>query len=175
MWKKVAPLLIVLSIALNIAFVGIWAVHAVRAHYADSRLRHGKIWSPLHRRLNVTDEQWREIEPRLADFQKAARDVREDVNRLRLEFLDLIAVAEPDREALRAKQEEILAGQRRMQELVIEHLLSQKNVLTPVQQKYLFDMMRRRSGCIGHGPGMMPMGGGISCPDTGLIKQGHEQ
>ncbi len=160
MWKKVAPLLIVLSIALNSAFVGIWTVHAVRAHYADSRLRHGKVWSPLHRQLNVTDEQWREIEPRLADFQKATGDVRADVNRLRLAFLDLIAEAEPDREALRAKQDEILVLQRRMQELVIEHLLSQKDVLTQAQQRELFDMMRRRSHCTGQGHGMMPLRGG---------------
>ncbi len=159
MWKKVAPLLIVLSIALNIAFVGMWTVHAVRAHGAGSRLRHDKVWSPLHRQLNVTDEQWREIEPRLADFQKATGDIREDVNRLRLAFLDLIAEAEPDREALRAKQDDILAGQRRMQELVIEHLLSQKDVLTPAQQRELFDMMRRRSHCSGQGHGMMPLGG----------------
>ncbi len=160
MWKKVVPLLIMLSVAFNIAFVGIWAVHAVRAHDADSRLRHGKVWSPLHRQLNVTDDQWLAIEPRLTDFQKAAGDVREDVNRLRLEFLDLIAATEPDREALRAKQDEILAVQRRMQELVIDHLLSQKDVLTPVQQREMFDMMRRRSHCTAHGHGMMPMGGG---------------
>ncbi len=160
MWKKVAPLLILLSVAFNIACVGIWAVHAVRARCADGGFRHGEVWCPLHRRLNVTDEQWRQIEPRLTDFQKAARDVREDVNRCRAELLDLIVAVESDREALRAKQDEILAGQRRMQELVIEHLLSQKNVLTPVQQRELFEMMRRRSGCIGQGPGKMPMGGG---------------
>jgi Spy/CpxP family protein refolding chaperone len=156
MWKKIAPLLIVLSVALNIAFVGIWAVRAGRAvHWGAGKPHHGEVWCPLHRRLDVTDEQWRDIEPRLIDFQKAARDVREDVNRCRTEFLDLIAAAEPNREALRAKQDEILDGQRRMQELVIEHLLSQKNVLTPVQQRKLFDMMRHRSGCTGQGPGML--------------------
>ncbi len=161
MWKKIAPLLIVLSIALNIAFVGIWTVRAVRAaHWGDGGLRHGKVWSPLHRQLNVTDEQWRAIEPQLTDFQKAARGVSEDVNRHRAELLDLIAAAEPDREALHAKQDDILAGQRRMQELVIDHLLSQKDVLTPVQQRELFDMMRRRTGRIGHGPGKMHTGGG---------------
>jgi len=160
MWKKIAPLLIMLSMALNFAFAGIWAVHAVRAAQwrSTSKLRPGGVWCPLHRRLNVTEEQWREIEPRLADFQQAAGDVREDVTRLHLQFLDLIAAAEPDRETLRAKQDEILAGQRRMQELVIEHLLSQKKILTPVQQRELFDMMRRRSHCIGQGPGRIPMG-----------------
>jgi Spy/CpxP family protein refolding chaperone len=161
MWKKLAPLLIVLSVALNIAFVGIWAVRAGRAaHWGEGKPHHGEVWCPLHRRLNVTDEQWRQIEPSLVAFQKAAWGVREEINRHRTEFLDLIATAEPDREALRARQEEILDGQRRMQDLVIEHLLSQKNVLTPTQQRELFDMMRRRSGCTGQGPGLIPMGGG---------------
>ncbi len=167
MWKKVVPLLIVLSVAINIAFFSIWAVHAVRAaHWGDGSLRQGEVWCLLHRRLNVTDEQWRQIEPRLVDFQTDARSVRESVTRYREELLDLIAAAEPDPEALHAKQEEILAGQRRMQELLIEHLLSQKDILTPVQQCELFDMMRRRSGRIGHGYGKMPMGSGRYFRDT---------
>ncbi len=161
MWKKVMPLLIMLSVALNIAFVGIWAVHAVRAaHWSVGKFRPGEVWCPLHRRLNVTDEQWREIEPHLADFQNAVQKIRENVNRYRAEMLELIVAKEPDREALRAKQEEILDGQRRMQDLVIDHLLSQKDVLTPVQQSDLFDMMRRRSHCTGQGHGMIPLGGG---------------
>ncbi|MFO7871423.1 MAG: periplasmic heavy metal sensor [Kiritimatiellia bacterium] len=161
MWKKFVPLLIVLSVALNVAFVGSWAVHAIRAaHWRAGKLRHGEVWCPLHSRLNVTDAQWQEIEPRLAAFQKSARIVREEVNRRRTELLELIAAAEPDRETLRAKQDEILAGQRRMQDLVIEHLLGQMDVLTPVQQRELFEMMRRRSHCTGQGPGMMPLGSG---------------
>ncbi len=156
MWKRILPLLIVLSVAIAVAFAGTWIVRAVRTSRrgADGS-RHGEVWCPLHRRLDVTDAQWREIEPRLADFQKAAGAVREDVNRLRLEFLDLIAAAQPDREALRAKQDEILDGQRRMQELVIEHLLAQKVVLTPDQQRELFDRMRRRSHFDGQGPGKL--------------------
>ncbi len=169
MWKKVVPLLIMLSVALNIAFVGIWAVHAVRAaHWSVGKLRPGDVWCPLHRQLNVTEAQWREIEPRLADFQNAVQEIRENVNRYRTEMLELIVAMEPDREALRAKQGEILAGQRRMQELVIEHLLSQKDVLTPVQQRELFDMMRRRSHCTGQRHGMNPMGGRLEDWNDGI-------
>ena len=161
MWKKVVPVLVVLSVALNIAFVGIWAVHAVRsAPGRNGKESRNGVWCPLHRLLNVTDEQWREIEPRLVEFQAAAGSVREDVIRYREEMLDLIAAAEPDREALRAKQDEILAGQRRMQELMIEHLISQKETLTPAQQRELFEIIRRRSGCAGQGPGRFPMGSG---------------
>ncbi len=172
MWKKVAPLLIVLSVALNMAFVGIWAVHAFRtAHWSNGRLRHNEVWCPLHRRLNVTDAQWRQIEPRLADFQKAVQGIRENVNRSREELIALIAAAEPDRKALRAKQDEILAGQRRIQELVIEHLLSQRDVLTPIQQRELFDMMRRYSGCTGQNLGPS-MGNRKQRPVRGKNKRG---
>jgi Spy/CpxP family protein refolding chaperone len=76
----------------------------------------------------------------------------------------LIAAPEPDREAIGAKQEEVFAGQRRMQELVISHLLSQKKALTQEQQKRLFEMLRRQSGCAGHGPMMGRMDMGPVCP-----------
>jgi len=154
MWKKLKPLLILLSITLNIAFVAIWAAHAVPTHLRDWRgVAHEEgVWCPLHRQLGVTEAQWGEIEPQLVEFQKSARAQCAQVNRLRGELIDLVAAPEPDRNAIRAKQKEILAGQRRMQELVIEHLLTEKQLLTPEQQEQLFQMMRSQSGCAGHAP-----------------------
>jgi Spy/CpxP family protein refolding chaperone len=72
-------------------------------------------------------------------------------------MIDLIAAAQPDRQAIAAKQEEILAGQRKMQELVIGQLLAEKQVLTPQQQKELFDLLRQGSERSGLGPMMMGM------------------
>ena len=156
MWKKIRPLLILLSVALNVAFVTFWAVHALPSYFGG---RHratgdGAVWCPLHRRLGATGAQWREIEPRLIEFQKSARTICAEVNRARGEMIDLIAAPEADREAIRAKQEEIFAGQRRMHGLVISHLLSEKKALTQEQQRQLFEMLRRQSGCAGHGPMM---------------------
>jgi len=155
MWKKIVPLLIILSVALNLAFVGVWAFRGLRGRWfghGPCRPRAGRseVNCPLHRRLGATPEQWRRIEPRLAEFRRASQEVCSDVMRKRGEMIDLIAVPEPDREAIKAKQEEILAAQRRMQQLVIEHLLAEKEVLTPEQQKELFDLLRRRS-CAGPG------------------------
>jgi Spy/CpxP family protein refolding chaperone len=39
-----------------------------------------------------------------------------------------------------------------MQELVINHILAEKELLTPEQRKELFDLLRQRSGCGGRGP-----------------------
>jgi Spy/CpxP family protein refolding chaperone len=155
MWKKIAPLLIVLSVALNVAVVGVWAVYAIRGHWAtQDRCGHGDgsggAWCPLHRRLNVTDEQWQRLEPRIAQFRRDSQALCQEITRKRGELIDLVASPQADRQAIAARQEEILAGQRRMQQLVIEHLLAEKEVLTAEQQKDLFNLLRRRSGCAGH-------------------------
>jgi Spy/CpxP family protein refolding chaperone len=68
-------------------------------------------------------------------------------------MLQLVASAEPDGQAIAAKQEEILAGQRQMQRLVIGRLLAEKEVLTPGQQEAFFGLMRRQcQNCVGRGP-----------------------
>ena len=168
MWKNIRLLLILLSVGLNVAFVAIWAAHALPRHMAGPYAAgHGEgVWCPLHRQLGATQAQWREIEPRLVEFQKSARSICEEVNRARGQMIDLIAAPQPDRESIRGKQEKILECQRRMQELVINHMLNEKEFLTQEQQRELFRMLRQQSGCAGHGPMMGPMGRRAPmCPD----------
>ena len=169
MRSRLAILLIVLSAGLNVAFVAMWAVHALPRHLCG-RSRPGQdegVWCPIHRRMDVSEAQWREIEPRLRTFRAAARDLCAEVNQSREELIALIAAPEVDRTAIEAKQEEILAGQRKMQSLVIEHLLNEKETLTAEQQETFFRMLRRRSGCAGHGPAMgMGLGSGPAMRET---------
>lgn len=163
MWKKTAIILIVLSIAMNLAFIGVWAVHAF-GKWCGSGRRCGRynenreIGCPVYRNLNVNEDQLKKLGPRIEEFRKASLAICEEVNARRAELIDLIAVPEPDMEAIKAKQEEILACQRKMQELVIKHLLSEKEILTPEQRKDFFRMFRQRSGCGGHST-MMGMPG----------------
>jgi len=96
------------------------------------------------------------LEPRLTQFRQASQAICQETQRKRAELIDLVASTGTDRTEIAAKQEEILAGQRRMQGLVIEQLLAEREVLTVEQQKELFDMIRRHSGCMG--PALM--GGG---------------
>jgi len=159
MWKKTAPLLVILSVALNVAFVCVWGAHVIREYghhgtWITDRNSEG-IWCPLHRQLRASEQQWKRIEPKLAEFRKSAQAVCQDVARKRGEMIDLIAATQPDHQAIAAKQEDILAGQRKMQELVIEQLLAEKQVLNAQQQNELFDLLRARSGCVGHRPMMM--------------------
>jgi len=175
MWKKVVPLLVILSVALNIAFIGVWIVHAVRTHWLVSESSDSEVWCPLHRKLNVTDEQWQRIEPHIAEFRRRAQVIHAEMNRSRAELIDLIASDEPDRQAITAKEEKIRAGQQRMQQLVVDHLLAEKQVLTAEQQKKFFELIlddpRGSGGCTGRwfgcGPGQGKDGRTFDNPDIG--------
>jgi Spy/CpxP family protein refolding chaperone len=163
MWKRMKPLLVILSIALNVAFVGVWLVYAAasRPESRDAPCQPGdsqSVWCPLHRELNVTPNQWQKIEPQLRKFRTSADEICRQIGQLRIEIIDLLAVPEPNLAAVKAKQEEVLAGQRRMQALVIEQLTDEKAVLTAEQQQRLFDMLRSRSSG-GGGPVLVPGGG----------------
>jgi hypothetical protein len=45
----------------------------------------------------------------------------------------------------------MLAVQRRVQNQVVNHLLAERQVLTPEQQTRLFEMMRNNRGCANRG------------------------
>jgi len=162
MGKHIKILLITLSVAFNVAFVGVWLTRAMSPPTSPLRPYPGPqpdqpIWCPLHRELNVNVEQWRRIEPRLKDFRSRTETLTAEVQGLRLDVVDLLAHSPSDRGTVETKQEEILAAQRRMQQLVTEHLLEEKNVLTPDQQRQLFATIRDRlKGPQSGGPLLVP-------------------
>ncbi len=157
MWKQTKPALVLLSIALNVAFVGAWLTYAAasRIESHENRRKPGdsaSVWCPLHRQLNVSADQWTEIEPRLREFRVSADEIRRQIGELRRGIIDQLAAPNPDRDAIKAKQGEILAGQRKMQGLVIDQLMTEKKVLTDEQQQRLFEMLRSGTGCDRGGP-----------------------
>ena len=101
---------------------------------------------PLFRQIGVNAEQWNQLEPLLVAFRQASQTILVDVDRKRAEMYALLAAPNVDRRAIAAKQGEILAGQRRMQDLFIEQLLAEKRLLSAEQQEAYFDLLSRRSG-----------------------------
>ena len=173
MWNTVKRPLIVASVALNVAFVTVWIVHGVacHAHPQESDETAGQqgiqqdIWCPLHRELAVTGQQWTQIEPRLREFQAAVGELTQPIKSLRSEVIDLIAADEPDSEAIRGKQDEILATKRKIQGLVAAHLMAEKEILTPDQWTQLVGMLRQQTnGKIGS-----PMSGRSCGPGMGRV------
>ncbi len=151
MWKRTRLYLIVASVALNVAFVATWIAHATVSHADPEETGRQQtehtIWCPLHRELGVSEQQWAQIEPRLREFQAAVGELRQQVDTLRTEVIDLMAAEELHVEAVLAKQEEILATKQRIQRRVVDHLVAERKVLTAEQQQQLFAMLRNRTGC----------------------------
>ena len=168
-WRSAIPYVLVVSLLLNVAFVVAWLVSGTlgkvdrRADTGIVTSPRGVVWCPLHRKLGVTSDQWKALEPKLEEFRAAARTVCDDVTRARLELIEMLAGGIADRAAIQARQEAILAGQRKMQDLSIAHLLGEKRILTPAQQRDLFAMIREQSRCVSHGP-FRGFGGGSGQP-----------
>lgn len=145
MWNKLCNPLFALSVGLNLAFIAMWLVHSLSAPGDAGGLSRpeieGAIPSEIHREIGVTEEQWRKIEPLVLDFREKAGKQRQKISALRGQLMDLLTLPKADEVAIREKQEEILAGQRRMQNLVIDHLLKEKELLSPEQGKKLMQTL----------------------------------
>ena len=143
--------LVALSAALNVAFVGTWLAHVagcvVHRPTAPRAFPCG-----LHAELDLSDAQRREIEALVARFRESAREICAEAGRHRTELFALLAADPVDREAAEAKRGEIAECQQRMQELVLDHILAQKAVLTPEQRAEFFRVLGESGTCLGHGP-----------------------
>jgi hypothetical protein len=164
MWKQTKPALILLSIALNVAFAGVWLAYAAvsRVESPEKRCEPGdstSVWCPLHRQLNVSADQWKEIEPRLRVFRASADEICRQISELRGGIIDQLDAPNPDLDVIKAKQGEILARQRKMQGLVIDQLMTEKKALTADQQQRLFEMLRSGTGGDRGSPMLVPGGG----------------
>jgi Spy/CpxP family protein refolding chaperone len=146
---QLKTLLILLSVVLNVAFVSGWSWRTLRASAApvDGRPPLGSVTgaTPLHQQLHLTPQQRQQIEPRLDQFRSETAATFSEVNRRRDELLELLAAPQPDRELIRAKQQEILAGQHQCQESLIAHILAEKQLLSADQQRKYFDLLRQQA------------------------------
>ncbi len=161
MGDRLRGLILALSLSLNLAFIGVWVFHAVPGWKmpligSDSQHRQNTAPRSLHQELGVTPEQWQQIEPLILQFRQATEGQRQEIMTLRKQLLDLLAAPPADEKAIWAKQEEILAGQRQMQNLVLAHLLKEKKILSPDQAvklvQALCEQCRLEGGILsGHG------------------------
>jgi Spy/CpxP family protein refolding chaperone len=154
MWNKFQKPLLVLSLGLNLAFVAIWLVHTAPGLVTAQKeppevVENAAVSSSLHRELGVTSDQWSRIEPQILRFRQSAREQQQTIQTLRDQLIGLLAAGDVNMFAIRAKQDEILAGQRRMQDLVIGLLLQEKEILTSEQERALLNVIHQQCKCGG--------------------------
>jgi Spy/CpxP family protein refolding chaperone len=156
-------LLLVLSISLNAAFIAFWLAQTMPGlgkvqQATENSGDNSEGLAALHREIGVSPEQWDRIEPHVRNFRDETEAQLEIMSGLHDQLMALLAAPDLDEAGIREKQEEILAGQRRMQDMVFELLRREKEILTPEQQKDLLTAIHQsctvaRPGCShGNGP-----------------------
>jgi Spy/CpxP family protein refolding chaperone len=164
--KNLKVLALLGSLSLNAAFIVAWAAPALHAKRPEEPCGKGDgVGCPLYRQLEVSADQWKEIEPRLKAYQERTRGHCLCIHRAKNDLIDLVAADGTERAALEAKQKEILASHQKMQAELVDHLVAEKKVLSPAQQARLFGMLKGQ-GCRGCGP---------SGPDRGHSGSGRDR
>jgi Spy/CpxP family protein refolding chaperone len=142
--------LLVFSLAFNIAFVGIWLYDAVYVRPMLERRRaaagpEGPAFAGLER-LNLRSEQRRRLEDlrgRLrAELTEPVRRARE----ARARFLSLLQDHQAEREELLEAERQMDEHQRQVRRVVMEHLLQVRETLGPEQCRRFGRMLWERQG-----------------------------
>jgi Spy/CpxP family protein refolding chaperone len=138
--------LLIISLAFN---VGFGATYGVRT-YSPAPASDAKTDGDLSPRLMIYDEL--ELsEAQREELEQINRDLLEQINAIRKQMFearralaDLIIADETDQDAIERHLDEMSDIQRRMQQLVVEHLLLERQLLGPEQRARFDDMIQRR-------------------------------
>lgn len=144
MKKKLLIWGIVLLTIVNIAALGTIAYHSLcyyRERHHENRHTQRDF---LHRELTLSDTQAEQMKVLKESFHSNANPIRAALRTKREQLLQLLTAAEPDRVRIGDVETEIDSLQAELQKIVIDHLLSQKEILTPKQQSKFFSIIRER-------------------------------
>jgi Spy/CpxP family protein refolding chaperone len=148
MTRHIKTLAVIFSVALNLAFLvgyGIrWYGERTRFAYED---------------LDLSQDQRVRIEAGRDRFLSALNDTGDRIIAKHLELMDLIAADPIDQQAIDARFQEIHTTQHSMQNLVVAHLLEDKQILTAEQRTKFFALLKSRIQAQGApGPPWLPAG-----------------
>ena len=161
MWRNVLTLLLIFSLALNLAFAGVWVYHRA---YVQPRLMErlpppselpAMPWA--EQALELRDPQRSRVRTEYAEFRKKMWEIRTRAEQNRVVLLDLLAAPKPDRKAIQECLSRIAADNQKLQELVVEHLLALKGMISPQQVQRLMNTLRSRSAPQGGMPLHRPL------------------
>lgn len=92
--------------------------------------------------IDLTDEQKGQVEEIRRSFLPEVAGVRQSLRRKRLELSDLLFAEHPDMQAIEAGSMDISKLQTELEKKVIDHILQEKELLTPEQKKQFYAVIR---------------------------------
>lgn len=127
MTKTVKTALIILSVSLNVAFIGAWAVMVAPSLVtgdspAINRTEGSRDVHPangerklFYHHLDLTEEQITKLQERCSDFRKKMRKLRSDIGEKRKSLLQLLQERESNKKEISTLQSEIFSRQKKIQ------------------------------------------------------------
>ena len=92
--------------------------------------------------IDLNDEQRRQVEDIRRDFLPKVAGIRQSLRDNRLKLNDLLFAEMPDKKLIAEKSNEISALQAKLEQEVIDHILQEKNLLSPEQKKEFYKVIR---------------------------------
>jgi len=133
MKRQVTTIAIVFSVVLNIAFV---------TGYAFRRFSQQP--EPAYGDLDLTRQQRVRLEAAQQQLFERIQDTGRNMLELHSQLIDVVAREDRNSDALQAKLAEIREGQRTMLLTLVNHLLTEKEILTPHQRARYFASLREQ-------------------------------
>lgn len=93
--------------------------------------------------IDLNDEQKRRVEVIRKDFLPKVENIRKDLRGKRLELNDLIFASKPDMQAIDNKTRKVVGLQAELEKEVIDHILQEKEILTPDQQQQFHEIIKK--------------------------------
>ena len=135
-----------LSVAINIGVLGSAGYRWLKISGEEKHHREGG-HAPmgfLGKELSLSQSQAREMESLRKDLEPKMEEIKVKLREKRVQLVNLLMESEPDLEKLNIQLSEIESLQTELQKLVIDHLLREKKILSPEQQKRFFSIISKR-------------------------------
>jgi hypothetical protein len=155
--KAFFGILVACSFVLNAVVIGMWTTHALPRSFEKRKcgaMDNGCGKCPMQKSLGMSDSQWSRLKPLVSAYHESTAVAYKQIAESRMMLVDELEKAEPDSAVLRQCRERILDGQNAMQRIVTNHIIDEKELLTPDQRRRFFQLMRGNLGC-SNMPGMM--------------------
>ncbi len=146
MKKKLIIWGVVLLTAINVASLTTSAYYHWDGDEENRRERRREGRSSWEERLGLTTEQSEQMQTLRSSLMEDIRPLREVMQGKRERFYELVMAPTPNRGTIDRVQGEMDSLQADIKGLVIDHMLAQKEILTPEQQTQFFTMMKKRYG-----------------------------
>jgi Spy/CpxP family protein refolding chaperone len=92
--------------------------------------------------IALTNEQKRQVEDIRRDFLPKVEGIRQSLRGNRLQLNELLFAEVPDMKTIAEKSNEISALQAKLEREVIDHILQEKELLSPEQKREFYQVIR---------------------------------